>query len=1516
MISSRNLSHMTHIHRCLRHIIPGLALLAASTTLQAQQLPNSSFEDEWVDCIPWTSEGNTNKVETEPANWKLSNVYAKVVITITANTGKQIDGVSGKGIGIFNTSQSGNDIPGYLTLGTPWSTAAIKGTSPSKKDGGSWGGISFSNRPDAMRFSYKRSNASGSSQKATVLFYSWKGSWSQADVPGCMAYNMFSNPSPKKCTMENRDRNILGITTSQGGAITASTDAELIATAEHYITQTASEWTDFVLPITYKSEATPSMVNVIFGATDYFDDSNIHSGDEFDLDEVKLMYYSRLKSLSVNGVAVSGFDSQKYAYFIPTAMPSDKSALSYTFCGESGMQQAEVTFNASNATASIKVTNTNTGSDEMPDVDGLTEHTYVLQFLPLAATATVKVNGVAQSSIPVSITVDENNRPVITGLTINSVNLDPITLDGSLTFANGSYNLAGQSSNVISLSDNTTLQSLSFTGKGTLGEALALSGSAVTAQTTTIGNLWQHDQATDAKAQSVKLIIRRIGEVITLAIEGLKVGNTSLGTVTLASDDGLEISTADDGSATVHAAVENIECSDGITLHYFDIDGTLTAGNVDLTVETEALNYELEGTITSQEPETKTPDNPDNPDNPDDPSDQVTYPSYLTFTSDGSSSTSHVDVTVTPSHSDDGTCRITFKGLDLMALVNNGILTVSESDNTLTIDGVSLGTNTAGETTYYADVTADNIIENTTGVTLTHVMLSGRSDSKGAMVLTMNLSTGTSGVGCDITTTDPTQIPDTPEKPEPLTFTTLYTKLSVNGDAATDINGVTAGIERATVNATTATLTITGLRISGRSVSPIALTVNLTPHEQGTLLMGTASGITYGTNKKINLVNVVGMLSADNNLEMDMTINCVPNDNAVTATVAMTTVAPIIPDPEPVTATHDISGYTLISVADTHSLYSSEVTINTTDGAITSLVISGILNADVQQPITFDNLLVSSGANNTVLLTGICAAAGSMSDIILSGSVSTDFTKMTMSLRFVTPEGDATGEFTVGYPDGTMPTTYNVYTTTNVGDNRQDGTARLILTTVDDTHSNLTLSGWTFAAGNSNVDPGSITLHGVERTTAADGSIRLTTFATDLTSSKGQHIEAATLSGNIDAQGRADITLVTSLPVNGVRQVATSRMTTDDPNASTQDPGNDDPGTEDPGTETKGSWTYDGGEYPGILVVELDGEDLTEGGSQSKVIVTMKSNSKCDFLLPDLSLGEVGTIGDIALADVDVTIGSDGTVKFDNVTPGYELLGGEIVADVTLKGTVATTGVASMKIDVVWNSLPIACTFNGNGAAARWDDNSQGTAPGKPDDNDPEEPEENINYLRHDTYTGTMSSYLGDDFYGDNTEAEVVFSHADDGTCDFRIPDLTIEGIGSLGEIRVRNVLSNIQTQAVEDESSLMHVRGTATNTKIADKSITADISVSGKMDTESRAGNLSIDIVCHQGEDGETIPIHLDFTSTASPTSIGEITTDSADDNTEEWYTIGGIRVNPQHVTTGYYIVRRGNQTSKVYIK
>ena len=294
-------------------------MLAAAQTVCAQQLENTTFDGTWVECHPWEKGAKVSKAYgTQPNGWCVANVAGMGGLGATTVAAEETGrSGSGKSVVLTNTPNplSGSQIvPGYMTLGTTWATAkaTLAGSvTAGTADGGVFGGIPFAYHPDALRLYYKRAHkvqstsAANETEKASVIAYSWKGTWTQKDVPSNTALG-----NPTKVDMTDRDRNVLfNASGTVGGAISSTSDAELISSLEYYIEGNASEWTELVIPFTYKTSSTPEKFNIIIAADDYFADrSNIGGYNQLTVDDVELLYYSELASCTYNGAAVTFVD--------------------------------------------------------------------------------------------------------------------------------------------------------------------------------------------------------------------------------------------------------------------------------------------------------------------------------------------------------------------------------------------------------------------------------------------------------------------------------------------------------------------------------------------------------------------------------------------------------------------------------------------------------------------------------------------------------------------------------------------------------------------------------------------------------------------------------------------------------------------------------------------------------------------------------------------------------------------------------------------------------------------------------------------------------------------------------------------------------------------------------------------------------------------------------------------------------------------------------------------------------
>lgn len=350
------------------------------------EMPNQiagDFDEAWVNCIPWDSgEGKKKEYGTQPNGWTVSNVTASSSIVA-----KSVEGFNktGYAVKIENVSAVYNQkVPGYLTLGTPWATAHFVGV-VKNADGGTFGGKKFTYRPDAISFDYQRDNSKGK-ENATAIAYIWKGYWTQKNVPGNTG--IFVNPKP--CIMINRDRNVLGNETSAtlGDPAEPSEDAKLIAKLEQPISEsTKGTWKSMTIPFTYNDDtAVPEYINVIFAANDYFGDRNgIVAGNSLTIDNVKLVYYHALNSLTYNGNKVANFDEGTTEYTLNGKLAEDFDKVKFTIKG------AGATYDVAKDEANNVATITVKGNDY--DVNPSSKTVYTIKF-----DGTVGINGITTST--------------------------------------------------------------------------------------------------------------------------------------------------------------------------------------------------------------------------------------------------------------------------------------------------------------------------------------------------------------------------------------------------------------------------------------------------------------------------------------------------------------------------------------------------------------------------------------------------------------------------------------------------------------------------------------------------------------------------------------------------------------------------------------------------------------------------------------------------------------------------------------------------------------------------------------------------------------------------------------------------------------------------------------------------------------------------------------------------------------------------------------------------------------
>lgn len=317
-----------------------IAVLFKGVRVNPYALSNYNFNDatRWAQSRPWDSTHgyfDWTALEDNDEYWASSKWQMDEYITpdtwCISHVMGMMNGIGATVVGapeMTNSDESNPDyavrltntpnpfmatqvVPGYMTLGTSFASASVSDLG--KADGGTFGGVAFTGKPDAIQFDYSRSHTQAgdtlyaaevinSEEPATVVAYLWKGQYKQEAVPG---ETNFADPST--VTMYGRERNILDIKTTTGGAATKSDDAACIAQVVKSITgNVEGKLETMVVPLDYGkyagTDVQPDSLNIIFAASDYFGlRSKVGAGNALVVDNVKLLYYHDIKDASYNG---------------------------------------------------------------------------------------------------------------------------------------------------------------------------------------------------------------------------------------------------------------------------------------------------------------------------------------------------------------------------------------------------------------------------------------------------------------------------------------------------------------------------------------------------------------------------------------------------------------------------------------------------------------------------------------------------------------------------------------------------------------------------------------------------------------------------------------------------------------------------------------------------------------------------------------------------------------------------------------------------------------------------------------------------------------------------------------------------------------------------------------------------------------------------------------------------------------------------------------------------------------
>ena len=332
--------------------ILSVALLGLALSGNAQHLPNGNFTNWNTACGNsyqsstskfWggtTPDGERQRPGIEPESWNGSSVNQKVMGTEKKETlvtqGSQNENswtvLTNKYVGALGI---GSNAPAFINFGTPWVYAVSK---IANCDGGVYGGMAFSSRPDAIKGRYKRTTGTEGEENAHIIAYLWKGTFTS---------NIAATGTVSK---DDVDRVVMGKETG-----TAS--GTLIASCDYSFSSTANNgWEEIIVPLNYvqgQEKTLPEKMNVIISSADYWTRSKIKAGNVLEVDDVDFVYYHALSDLQVDGVTLEGFDESRTDYALN--VPYEAGKVTYTVKGRSA--QAQETYDKKSGVLTIVVTN-------------------------------------------------------------------------------------------------------------------------------------------------------------------------------------------------------------------------------------------------------------------------------------------------------------------------------------------------------------------------------------------------------------------------------------------------------------------------------------------------------------------------------------------------------------------------------------------------------------------------------------------------------------------------------------------------------------------------------------------------------------------------------------------------------------------------------------------------------------------------------------------------------------------------------------------------------------------------------------------------------------------------------------------------------------------------------------------------------------------------------------------------------------------------------------------------------
>ena len=279
----------------MKKLVFSIALISIVSAAVAQQVPNADFED-------WSAPAFKNC--PQPKGWNASNVEQfglkfNFAHREAGHTGNCLM-VQDQSIGAMGVKETS---PGYFSLGQPW--VFIENLFKVKyATAGTYGGIKWTHLPDTMSVWIRRTGDNTDKEDFYLLYYSWAG-----EAKGTGYKN--KNGTCTEVTYVNEESDIRQAL--NGNECCTAQKATQVAEGMWREKKTYKNWTNIRVPIYYMSSKAPTMMNLIFSASNYPNfraNSGLYAGNSLYVDDIEFIYAATVQKITIDGKTWTDWDGK------------------------------------------------------------------------------------------------------------------------------------------------------------------------------------------------------------------------------------------------------------------------------------------------------------------------------------------------------------------------------------------------------------------------------------------------------------------------------------------------------------------------------------------------------------------------------------------------------------------------------------------------------------------------------------------------------------------------------------------------------------------------------------------------------------------------------------------------------------------------------------------------------------------------------------------------------------------------------------------------------------------------------------------------------------------------------------------------------------------------------------------------------------------------------------------------------------------------------------------------------